>query len=65
MDDKNVSIGIFIDLYNAFDTIDHTLLLKKLEIYGIRGNALQWISRYLSDRSQCVSVDGVLSNPER
>ena len=63
MDNKNFFIGIFLDLSKAFDTIDHNLLLKKLEIYGMRGNALHWISSYHSDRSQCVSVDVVLSHP--
>ena len=65
MDNKNFSIGIFLDLSKAFDTTDHNLLLKKLDIYGIRGNALHWISSYLSDRSQCVSIDDVSSNPKK
>ena len=64
-ENKNISIDFFLDLSKAFDTIDHSLFLKKLEIYGIRGNALHWISSYLSDRSQCVSIDGVLSNSEK
>ena len=64
VDNINYFISIFLDLSKAFDTIGNSLLLKKLEIYGIRGNALHWISSYLSDRSQCVSIDGVLSNPE-
>ena len=45
-------IGIFIDLSKAFDTIDHTKLLSKLESYGIRGNAYSLISNYLSNRQQ-------------
>ena len=68
MDNKNFTIGIFLDLSKAFDTIDHSLLLKKmkkLELQGLRGNGLHWISGYLSDRFQCVSIDGVLSNPEK
>ena len=36
------TIGVFIDLSNAFDTVDHNVLLKKLEIYGISGMHLQW-----------------------
>ena len=63
MDNKNFSIGIILDLSKSFDIID--LLLKKREIYGIRSNVLHWISSYLSDRSQCVSIDGVLFNPEK
>ena len=36
-EEKKITIGVFIDLKKAFDTIDHTLLLRKLEHYGIRG----------------------------
>ena len=40
IDNKNFSIGIILDLSKAFDIIDHGLLLKKREIYGIRSNVL-------------------------
>ena len=51
-------IGEFIDLQKAFDTVDHQLLCTKLEFYGIRGVAYQWIRSYLSNRTQYVSYEG-------
>ena len=57
MEDKNLSIGIFLDLSKAFDSLDHMILLEKLSRYGVRGPALQWIKSYLLDRRQKVSLD--------
>ena len=62
MDKKLKTIGIFIDLKKAFDTIDHSLLIKMLTIFGIRGVASSWITSYLDKRSQYVYYNDVKSD---
>jgi hypothetical protein len=58
---KHHSIAIFCDLKKAFDTVDHSILLKKLKKIGICENALKWFSNYLSNRQQYVCVGSAAS----
>lgn len=53
------TIGIFLDLSKAFDTIDHNIMLYKLRIYGFRGLVLTWFENYLTNRSQVVYFNDV------
>ena len=57
IDANKISIGVFIDLKKAVDTVNHTLLIDKLDYYGIRGIAQEWLKSYLKDRKQFVQID--------
>ena len=58
LDDGNIGCGVFVDLQKAFDTVDHQILLAKLNHYGIRGVSNDWFKSYLSNRNQYVSING-------
>uniref|UniRef100_A0A1A8B2B9 Helentron 4 helitron-like transposon replicase/helicase/endonuclease n=1 Tax=Nothobranchius furzeri TaxID=105023 RepID=A0A1A8B2B9_NOTFU len=61
LDKGKYAIGVFIDFRKAFDTINHPVLINKLQQYGIRGMALDWITNYLSKRQQFVKMVDVTS----
>ena len=56
MECKELTLGIFLDLSNAFDTINHDILLTKLSHYGIRSLPLNWFKSYLSNCKQFLRI---------
>ena len=62
LDSKLKVGGVYLDISKAFDCVNHDILLKKLEFYGIRANALMWFESYLKDRTQYVEIKGTKSD---
>ena len=62
LDEGNLCISIFIDLTKAFDTVDHEILLQKLEHYGIRGHANDFFRTYLTNRQQYMVINDAKSS---
>ena len=61
--DKGLINGVvFLDLKKAFDTVDHTILLSKLERCGVRGTPLRWFQSYLFQRKQVCKINNTVSN---
>jgi hypothetical protein len=62
--DGDLALLCLLDLSAAFDTVDHSILVRRLELsYGINGQALSWLSDYLAERSQTVRWSGSTSAP--
>ena len=56
IDCQEFSYGIFLDFSKAFDTVNHNILIEKLDYYGIRGVTKDWFTSYLTNRYQYVSL---------
>ena len=64
LDDGSISVLTLLDLSAAFDTIQHKILLDRLEnLYGISGTALSWFESYLTGRTRMVTIDIDSSKP--
>ena len=61
MDHNETPINIYLDLSKAFDTLDHEILMAKLEYYGIHGTPLELVKSYLTNRKQYVEIEDTKS----
>ncbi len=61
IDKGEYTVGIFVDLKKAFDTINHNILIQKINFYGVRGLCANWVSSYLENRKQMVCIDDEVS----
>ena len=59
---EKYSCGVFYDLQKVFDTVNHNILLKNLEMYGIRGMTNKWLKSFLKDRKQYTTIQGIKSD---
>ena len=64
LDENKFACAVFIDFQKAFDTVNHKILLQKLNYFGITGKIKEWLSSYLSNRKHFVSILGFDSQPQ-
>ena len=64
MNNNEILIATYIDAMKAFDTVNHSILLKKAKKYGIEGPVWKWLENYLSDRFQCTLANNIVSSIE-
>ena len=64
MNKNEVTVSVYIDAMKAFDTVNHKILVKKMEYFGIIGKNAIWLKNYLSNRKQCTVANNVVSNEE-
>ena len=62
MDNGLLNCAVFLDIKKAFDTVNHNILLKKLQLYGFNHTVTNWFKSYLQDRRQVCIVDGSFSD---
>ncbi len=62
LDNKNHSAALFTDLSKAFDFVDHNILKQRLLGVGLSVNTVGWFVNYLSDRYQCINIEGLTSS---
>ena len=62
IDNKLLPVVVFMDMSNAFDTLDHSILIHKLQYYRITVIALNWFKSYLSNRLQYIDINGSISS---
>lgn len=59
---SKIAVSVFIDLHPAFETFDRLRLVKKLQLYGVKNQALHWLNCYLNNRFQRKRINDNLSN---
>ena len=62
LENKEYALGIFLDLSKAFDTVNYTVLLSKLNRYGFQGAVFDWLQNYITDRQQYVTIKNTESS---
>uniref|UniRef100_A0A8C7RRI2 Reverse transcriptase domain-containing protein n=1 Tax=Oncorhynchus mykiss TaxID=8022 RepID=A0A8C7RRI2_ONCMY len=63
IDKRHYCAAVFIDLAKAFDSVNHKILIGRLDSLGFSNDCLAWFTNYFSDRVQCVKSEGLLSGP--
>ena len=61
LNNGNFACGVFLDLQMAFDTVNHEILISKLEYYGVQGTLLDLFKNYLKNRTQFTSINNSTS----
>ncbi|CDQ61812.1 unnamed protein product [Oncorhynchus mykiss] len=63
IDKRHYCAAVFIDLAKAFDSVNHHILIGRLNSLGFSNDCLAWFTNYFSDRAQCVKSEGLLPGP--